>query len=71
MAGDNGRGALSDGAAVTVTMTARQARLAIRALRHVGREIHDQDDDGMVLIALSEEIEAKLNTGHATKRNRP
>ena len=41
-------------------MTIRQARLAVPALRHAGREIHDKDDDGMALIALSNIIETKL-----------
>lgn len=57
---DNGRSRTQEDAVIMVAMTIRQARLAVPALRHAGREIHDKDDDGMALIALSNIIETKL-----------
>lgn len=48
---------------IMVPMTIAQARDAVPALNHAGREIHDQDERGRALIALSRTIEGMLPTG--------
>jgi hypothetical protein len=47
---------------IMVPMTIAQAEDAVRALNHAGREIHDRDERGLALIALSETIDAMLPT---------
>lgn len=47
-------------ASIMVPMTPAQARLAVPALRHAGREIHDKDENGLQLIDLADQIEKKL-----------
>ncbi len=45
---------------IMVPMTIAQARDAVPALNHAGREIHDQDERGRALIALSRTIGGML-----------
>ncbi len=47
-------------ASIMVPMTPMQARLAVSALRHAGREIHDKDENGLQLIDLADQIEKRL-----------
>lgn len=50
-------------ASIMVPMTPAQARLAVPALRHAGREIHDRDENGRQLIDLADRIEREMDGG--------